>query len=132
MLPSGGSFLLLMGLTHPSLPLPQSRSVKKGGGGGNVSIAPGNQLLITDQGLKGHCLDRKAPGECTVLDQPGQWRHRRLFQAFGWPVCADRISNCPLDSVLTNTNLIYLLNLQFCHISPLLLLFTVLECFERV
>ena len=36
----------------------------------------------------------------------------RLFLAFGGPVCADRISNCPLDRVLT-LNLIYLLNLQF-------------------
>ena len=38
----------------------------------------------------------------------------RLFLAFGGPVCADRISNCPLDRVLTYKNLIYLLNLQFC------------------
>ena len=30
--------------------LPQSRSVKKGG---NVCIAPGNQLLVTDHGLAG-------------------------------------------------------------------------------
>ena len=30
----------------------------------------------------------------------------------GGPVCADRISNCPLDRVLTYKNLIYLLNLQ--------------------
>ena len=37
----------------------------------------------------------------------------RLFLAFGGPVCADRISNCPLDRVLTYKNLIYLLNLQF-------------------
>ena len=36
-----------------------------------------------------------------------------LFLAFGGPVCADRISNCPLDRVLTYKNLIYLLNLQF-------------------
>ena len=37
----------------------------------------------------------------------------RLFLAFGGPVCADRISICPLDRVLTCENLIYLLNLQF-------------------
>ena len=35
-----------------------------------------------------------------------------LFLTFGGPVCADRISNCPLDRVLTYENLIYLLNLQ--------------------
>ena len=37
-------------------------------------------------------------------------------------VCADRISNCPLDRVLTYKNLIYLLNLQFSsppHTQPL-------------
>ena len=37
---------------------------------------------------------------------------RRLFLTFGGPACADRISNCPLDRVLTYKNLIYLLNLQ--------------------
>ena len=37
----------------PLFPLPQSRSVKKGGGGGNVGIAPGNRLLATDHGLTG-------------------------------------------------------------------------------
>ena len=37
----------------------------------------------------------------------------RLFLTFGGPVCADRISYCPLDRVLTYKNLIYLLNLQF-------------------
>ena len=40
---------------------------------------------------------------------------RRLFLVFGEPVCADRISNCPLDRVLTYKNLIYLLNLQIVH-----------------
>ena len=35
---------------------------------------------------------------------------------FGGPVCADRISICPLDRVLTYKNLIYLLNLQFCRL----------------
>ena len=42
---------------------------------------------------------------------------RRLFLSFGGPVCADQISNCPLDRVLTYKNLIYLLNLQFASIS---------------
>ena len=37
----------------------------------------------------------------------------RLFLTFGGPVCADQISYCPLDRVLTCKNLIYLLNLQF-------------------
>ena len=38
----------------------------------------------------------------------------RLFLTFGGPVRADRISNCPLDRVLTYKNLIYFLNLQVC------------------
>ena len=41
----------------------------------------------------------------------------RLFLTFGGPVCADRISYCPLDRVLTYKNLIYLLNLQFCGLT---------------
>ena len=45
-------------------------------------------------------------------DQPAGGNTGRLFLAFGGPVCADRISNCPLDRVLTYKNLIYLLNLQ--------------------
>ena len=51
------------------------------------------------------CLGRKydaPPCECTVL---------------GPAACADRISNCPLDRVLTYKNLIYLLNLQFRSVS---------------
>ena len=40
------------------------------------------------------------------------WDIRRLVLLFGRPVCVDRISNCPLDRVLTYKNLIYLLNLQ--------------------
>ena len=50
----------------------------------------------------------------------------RLFLTFGGPVCADRISYCPLDRVLTYKNLIYLLNLQvyvialFSHVSKTL------------
>ena len=38
-----------------------------------------------------------------------------LFLMFGGLVCADRISNCPLDRVLTYKNFIYLLNLQVCQ-----------------
>ena len=45
-------------------------------------------------------------------DQPAGGDTGRLFLVFGGPVCADRISNCPLDRVLTYKNLIYLLNLQ--------------------
>ena len=44
----------------------------------------------------------------------------RLFLTFGGPVCADRISYCPLDRVLTYKNLIYLLNLQFQGLSEAL------------
>ena len=36
----------------------------------------------------------------------------RLFLIFGGPVCADWISSCLLDLVLTYKNLIYLLNFQ--------------------
>ena len=36
----------------------------------------------------------------------------QLFLSFGGLVCADQISNCPLDRVLTYKNLIYLSNLQ--------------------
>ena len=35
-----------------------------------------------------------------------------FFSDVGGSVCTDRISNCPLDRVLTYKNLIYLLNLQ--------------------
>ena len=51
-------------------------------------------------------------GECTsTRDWPASGNTGRLFLTFGGPVCTDRISNCPLDRVLTY-NLIYLLNLQ--------------------
>ena len=50
-LPSGGLFAF-WDRTHPSLPLPQSRSAKKGGGG-DGGIAPDNRLLATDHGLAG-------------------------------------------------------------------------------
>ena len=54
-------------------------------------------------------------GECTgTTDRPAGGDTGRLFLTFGGPVCADRISYCPLDRVLTYKNLIYLLNLQFC------------------
>ena len=53
------------------------------------------------------------PGECTYWDQPAGEDTGRLFLMFGWPVCADRISNCPLDRVLAYKNFIYLLNLHF-------------------
>ena len=46
--------------------------------------------------------------------------YKRLFLSFGGPVCADRISNCPFDRVLTYKNLSYLLNLQFSlHMSKI-------------
>ena len=47
-------------------------------------------------------------------DRPAGGDTGHLSLAFGGPVCADRISNCPLDRALTYKNLIYLLNLQFC------------------
>ena len=66
------------------------------------------------------CLDRKEVrgaiwGVHSTTDRPAGGDTGRLFLAFGGPVCADRISNCPLDRVLTYKNLIYLLNLQFSY-----------------
>ena len=63
------------------------------------------------------CLDRKEVrgaiwGVHSTMDRPAGGDTGRLFLAFGGPVCADRIRNCPLDRVLTYKNLIYLLNLQ--------------------
>ena len=63
------------------------------------------------------CLDRKEVrgaiwGVHSTGDRPAGGDTGRLFLTFGGPVCADRISNCPLDRVLTYKNLIYLLNLQ--------------------
>ena len=63
------------------------------------------------------CLDRKEVrgaiwGVHSTTDRPAGGNTGRLFLAFGGPVCANRISNCPLDRVLTYKNLIYLLNLQ--------------------
>ena len=70
------------------------------------------------------CLDRKEVrgaiwGVHSTTDRPAGGNTGRLFLAFGGPVCADRISNCPLDRVLTYKNLIYLLNLQFCVVNRL-------------
>ena len=63
------------------------------------------------------------PGECTgIPDRPAGGDTGRLFLTFGGPVCADRISYCPLDRVLTYKNLIYLLNLQF-HFSVFVLIY---------
>ena len=46
-------------------------------------------------------------------DRPVGGNTGRLFLAFGGPVSVDRISNCPLDRVLTYKILISLLNLKF-------------------
>ena len=67
------------------------------------------------------CLDRKEVrgaiwGVHSTTDRPAGGNTGRLFLAFGGPVCADRISNCPLDRVLTYKNLIYLLNLQISRV----------------
>ena len=64
------------------------------------------------------CLDRKEVrgaiwGVHSTRDQPAGGHTGRLFLTFGGLVCADRISYCPLDRVLTYKNLIYFLNLQF-------------------
>ena len=45
-------------------------------------------------------------------DRPAGGNTGRLFLTFGGLVCTDRISNCPLDRVLTSKNLTYLLNVQ--------------------
>ena len=72
--------------------------------------------------MTSRCLDRKEVRHATLRAHTGTGtlvgalctHIRRLFLSFGGPVCADRISNCPLDRVLTYKNLIYLLNLQVC------------------
>ena len=63
-------------------------------------------------------------------DRPAGGNTGRLFLAFGGPVCADRISNCPLDRVLTYKNLIYLLNLQYCSTFRIILgeAFSITNC----
>ena len=76
--------------------------------------------------MTSRCLDRKEVRHATWRTHAGTGplvgalsaHIRRLFLSFGGPVCADRISNCPLDRVLTYKNLIYLLNLQFCNRPP--------------
>ena len=85
------------------------------------------------------CLDRKEVrgaiwGVHSTTDRPAGGNTGRLFLAFGGPVCADRISNCPLDRVLTYKNLIYLLNLQdyvFLPFISFILAFRALECIKR-
>ena len=67
--------------------------------------------------MTSRCLDKRKydtpSGECTgATDRPAGGDTGHLFLMFGGPVCADRISYCPLDRVLTYKNLIYLLNLQ--------------------
>ena len=70
--------------------------------------------------MTSRCLDRKEVRHATLRAHTGTGtlvralctHIRRLFLSFGGPVCTDRISNCPLDRVLTYKNLIYLLNLQ--------------------
>ena len=55
MLPSGGLFA--------SLSSPTSEQVcKKGGGGGDGGIAPGNRLLATTMALQGFLTLRSDPG----------------------------------------------------------------------
>ena len=72
--------------------------------------------------MTSHCLGRK---ECTVVN--AQWDRSigentgRIFLSFGGPVCANQISNCPLDRVLTYQILIYLLILQINKFQALLL-----------
>ena len=83
------------------------------------------------------CLDRKEVrgaiwGVHSTTDRPAGGNTGRLFLAFGGPVCADRISNCPLDRVLTYKNLIYLLNLQNCFvlILSLYILYIIVKCYS--
>ena len=71
--------------------------------------------------MTSRCLHRKEVRHATLRAHTGTGtlvgalctHIRQLFLSFGGPVCTDRISNCPLDRVLTYKNLIYLLNLQF-------------------
>ena len=50
--PSFRRFICRLGL-NSSLSSPTSEQVCKKRGGGNVGIAPGNRLLVTDHGLTG-------------------------------------------------------------------------------
>ena len=80
--------------------------------------------------MTSHCLDRKEIRCATwqVHNGTGQLvralctRIGRLFLSFGGPGCANRISKCSLDRVLTYKNLIYLLNLQIGETNKLLFL----------
>ena len=57
--------------------------------------------------LTSHCLDRKEVRHAIwrvhyyLKDWPAGENTGCLFLTFSGPVCADRISNCPLDRVLT-------------------------------
>ena len=73
-------------------------------------VVPSN--LPADQGQEGSTTRHLASAQHWTGLAGGNTG--RLFLAFGGPVCADRISYCPLDRVLTYKNLIYLLNLQNC------------------
>ena len=68
-------------------------------------------MLSRQEGSKKHHLTN------AQSDQPADGFTGQLFLLFGGLVCADQISNCPLDRVLTCKNLICLLNLQFNNIS---------------
>ena len=60
--------------------------------------------------------------------------YRMTFSVVWQAGLRDRISNCPLERVLTYKNLIYLLNLQFCVFASCVLwifAFTALECMNR-
>ena len=67
--------------------------------------------------MMSHCPDRKKVMIHNLvnaqLDWPAGGNTGQVFLLFGGAVCADQISNCPLDRVLTNKNLIYSLNLQY-------------------
>ena len=83
------------------------------------------------------CLDRKEVrgaiwGVHSTTDRPAGGNTGRLFLAFGGPVCADRLSYCPLDRVLTYKNLIYLLNLQVNTSVTVILLYCLLMRSSRV
>ena len=54
-------------------------------------------------------------------DWPAGGNTGQIFLLFGGPVCANQISNCPLDRVLTYKSLIYSLNLQFSKLQVIYL-----------
>ena len=61
-------------------------------------------------------------GKCTgTMDRLASGNTGRLFLTFGGPVCANRISYCALDRVLTYKNLIYLIfNLQIDSVASII------------